>query len=102
MVDKNEPKKRAFDSETTPIIFSDGIHGMQVRDGMVSFNLTTDVFPVPRSAIEGGYTQAVARLVIPLNAYVRMVQYLQKSLQEFEKENIIQVEEISQEKKADA
>ena len=100
-----EPTIQLLDSENTPTIFVDGIHGMQIRDGVLSLNLTRNIFGVPKSNMDGTHTEAVARLKIPLNAYLRIVKFAYNSLSLLQKMEIITEKQrlsITDEKKDDA
>lgn len=94
-----------IDSKDTPTIFADGIHGMSIRDGVLLLNLTRTIFGIPKSQMDGNHSEAVARLMIPLPAYLRIAKFMMQSLSLLMERGIIDkntIQDILEEKNKDA
>lgn len=81
------------DSTEVETVFVDGIHGLQLRDGVVSINMTRYTFPAPKSNLKDPLNQVVLRMAIPAPAFVRFAEWFQQTKQKMVDDGAIVIHE---------
>jgi hypothetical protein len=81
---------RVRDDGTAPILLVDGIHGMNLQEGLVTLNLTRMVVPTP-GASEGAepYVQTVARLALTPATFSRIAAFLHEQYRSLEAQGVV-------------
>lgn len=75
--------------EDIPDIFVDGYHGASLSNGVLRFNLTQNIYPPdPDTGFE---KKVVARLVVPVAAFPKILETLQNLYNDLENDGIIRV-----------
>ena len=85
-----KPKIVNVDNSYVPDIFTDGYSGVMVSDGTVRLNLTTLQIPLPvgDGSVVPAQKKIVARLIIPVSAFVKISAALAKNVTEGQKDEI--------------
>lgn len=91
-VKKTEAELPTVDSAGTPVLFVDGIHGMQFKDGVATINCTQAIFPTPNSGVDP-FVNTVVRLVMPLPVFIRIADWFGETRDHLVESGIAQVQQ---------